>query len=163
MHDLNPANNFSPTTVSEILGTVVAVQANFYHVRLDQTLRDHHNCQLSHLLCTRRTRLKKIGQSVMVGDRVIIEEPDYQDARGAISQVLPRKTELSRPTVANAEQILLVFALEEPPLEPWQLSRFLVKAESTTIPFRLCLNKADLLTSTQQQKWQPRGGEKGNR
>ncbi len=156
MHDLTPGNHLSPTTISDISGTVVAVQANFYHVRLDQALRDSHNPQLSHLLCTRRTRLKKIGQSVMVGDRVIIEEPDYQDARGAISQVLPRKTELSRPPVANAEQILLVFALEEPPLEPWQLSRFLVKAESTTIPFLLCLNKADLLTSTQQKTWQER-------
>lgn len=154
MHDLTFLNHSSTPTLSDIVGTVVAVQANFYHVRLDQALRDSNNSQLSHLLCTRRTRLKKIGQSVMVGDRVIIEEPDYQDARGAISQVLPRKTELSRPPVANAEQILLVFALEEPPLEPWQLSRFLVKAESTNIPFRLCLNKADLMPYTQQKTWQ---------
>ncbi|MGB5594657.1 MAG: ribosome small subunit-dependent GTPase A, partial [Crocosphaera sp.] len=57
-------------------------------------------------------------------------------------------------TVANAEQILLVFALEEPSLEPWQLSRFLVKAESTNIQFRLCLNKADLMPYTQQKTWQ---------
>ncbi|MDJ0600909.1 MAG: small ribosomal subunit biogenesis GTPase RsgA [Crocosphaera sp.] len=155
MHDLSHLR--SPlSTVSRLIGTVIAVQANFYQVRLDQPLKDHHNALISHLLCTRRTRLKKIGQTVMVGDRVIIEEPDYQDARGAIAQVLPRKTELSRPPVANAEQILLVFALDEPLLEPWQLSRFLIKAESTAIPFLLCLNKADLLTSTQQKTWQER-------
>ena len=35
------------------------------------------------------------------------------------------------PPVANAQQILLLFALEAPTLDPWQLSRFLVKAEST--------------------------------
>ena len=149
------------TTVSEIVGTVVAVQANFYHVRLDQPLIDHQNSQLFHLLCTRRTRLKKIGQTVMVGDRVLVEEPDYQDARGAIAQVLPRKTELSRPPVANAEQILLVFALEEPPLDPWQLSRFLVKAESTHLSLCLCLNKADLITPTQEKTWQKRLQEWG--
>ena len=156
MHDLTPLNHSSPSTVSDIIGTVVAVQANFYQVRLDQPLINLNHSPISYLLCTRRTRLKKIGKQIMVGDRVMIEEPDYQDARGAIAQVLSRKTELSRPPVANADQILLVFALEEPLLEPWQLSRFLVKAESTKIPFLLCLNKVDLLTSSQQKEWQQR-------
>ncbi len=139
-----------------MIGTVVAVQANFYQVCLDQPLINLNNSPIPYLLCTRRTRLKKIGQQIMVGDRVMVEEPDYQDARGAIAQVLPRKTQLSRPPVANAEQMLLVFALDEPLLEPWQLSRFLVKAESTEIPFLLCLNKADLLTPIQQKTWQER-------
>ncbi len=161
MHDLTPLNHSSPSTVSDIIGTVVAVQANFYQVRLDQPLINLNHSPISYLLCTRRTRLKKIGQQIMVGDRVMIEEPDYQDARGAIAQVLSRKTELSRPPVANADQILLIFALEEPLLEPWQLSRFLVKAESTKIPFLLCLNKVDLLTSSQQKEWQQRLGKWG--
>ncbi len=156
MHDLTSLHQSSPTTVSNIIGTVVAVQANFYQVCLDQPLIHFDNSPIPYLLCTRRTRLKKIGQQIMVGDRVMVEEPDYQDARGAIAQVLPRKTQLSRPPVANAEQMLLVFALDEPLLEPWQLSRFLVKAESTEIPFLLCLNKADLLTPTQQKTWQER-------
>ena len=77
------------------------------------------------LLCTRRSRLKKIGQKVMVGDRVVVAEPDYQEDRGVIADVLPRKSVLERPPVANAEQIVLVFAVEEPSLDPWQLSRFL--------------------------------------
>ena len=58
--------------------------------------------------------------------------------------------------MANAELILLVFALEEPTLDPWQLSRFLVKAESTALQLRLCLNKCDLIESAQQQWWQQR-------
>ncbi|MGK7942430.1 MAG: small ribosomal subunit biogenesis GTPase RsgA [Crocosphaera sp.] len=156
MHELTSPNDSSPSTVSDIIGTVVAVQANFYQVRLDRSLIGLNDSPISYLLCTRRTRLKKIGQQIMVGDRVIIEDPDYQDARGAIAQVFPRQTELSRPPVANAEQILLVFALDEPLLEPWQLSRFLVKAESTKIPFLLCLNKVDLLTSKQKKEWQER-------
>lgn len=138
-----------PKPVPSIAGTVTAVQANFYQVRLEDSRSDS-------LLCTRRTRLKKIGQKVMVGDRVLIEEPDWQDARGAIAEVLPRNTELQRPPVANAELILLVFALEEPTLDPWQLSRFLVKAESTTLNLCLCLNKCDLITISQQQQWQQR-------
>lgn len=138
-----------------LLGTVTAVQANFYQVRLaNQNLSSE--IKQTSLLCTRRTRLKKIGQKVKVGDRVIVEEPDWQDGRGAISEVLPRKTELQRPPVANADRILLVFALEEPTLDPWQLSRFLVKAESTALELCLCLNKCDLISKQHQQQWQSR-------
>lgn len=108
------------------------------------------------LLCTRRSRLKKIGQQVMVGDRVEIEEPDWADGRGAITEVLPRQTELERPPVANAQQILLVFALEEPTLDPYQLSHFLVKAESTELDVCLYLNKSDLLTHEQLNQWRDR-------
>jgi ribosome biogenesis GTPase len=34
---------------------------------------------------------EKIGQRVMVGDRVLVEEPDWADGRGAIAEVLPAK------------------------------------------------------------------------
>lgn len=132
-----------------LVGTVIAVQANFYQVKLEDSRGDS-------LLCTRRSRLKKIGQKVMVGDRVSIEQPDWQDGRGAIAEVLPRTTVLQRPPVANTDLILLVFALEEPTLDPWQLSRFLVKAESTALQLYLCLNKCDLITLEQQRQWQQR-------
>lgn len=154
MNDENSALNSncsdSSNVDASIWGTVVAVQANFYQVKLDRPQ------DLKFLLCTRRTRLKKIGTKVMVGDRVLVEEPDWQDGRGAISEVKPRITELQRPPVANAEVILLLFALEEPTLDPWQLSRFLVKAESTALKLYLCLNKCDLISPTQQQQWQKR-------
>lgn len=137
----------------QLLGTVLAVQANFYQVRLEQQEEIGKDNEARFLLCTRRTRLKKIGQNVMVGDRVSIEEPDWQDGRGAIAEVLPRKTELKRPPVANADRILLVFSLEQPILDPWQLSRFLVKAESTNLELCLCLNKADLISSVREKQW----------
>ncbi|NEN98029.1 MAG: small ribosomal subunit biogenesis GTPase RsgA [Moorea sp. SIO3I7] len=150
------------------LGTVLAVQANFYQVRLDQLKVDKlevvgcednlqaNNLQPSTLLCTRRARLKKIGQQVMVGDRVVVDEPDWAGGRGVIAEVLPRTTQLDRPPIANAQQILVVFALEEPTLDAYQLSRFLVKAESTGFKVCLCLNKRDLVTQQQQQHWQQR-------
>ena len=59
-----------------------AVQANFYQVSLDpEACIDGKNRPLADapsLLCTRRTRLKKIGQQVMVGDRVVVEEPGLE-------------------------------------------------------------------------------------
>ncbi|MEG3895981.1 MULTISPECIES: ribosome small subunit-dependent GTPase A [unclassified Microcoleus] len=142
-----------------IVGTVVAVQANFYRVRLDPEAGIHDNTALADaptLLCTRRTRLKKIGQQVMVGDRVVVDEPDWTDRRGAISEVFPRQTELNRPPVANADRILLVFALAEPDLDPASLTRFLVKAESTGLEVSLCLNKCDLVTKEELEQWRDR-------
>jgi len=137
----------------ELLGTVLAAQANYYRV---QIWRAGSGTPTGELLCTRRSRLKKIGQQVMVGDRVRIEEPDWAGQRGAIAQVLPRQTQLDRPPIANANQILLVFALAEPSLDANQLSRFLVKAESTGLEVALCLSKGDLVTSQQQDQWRDR-------
>jgi ribosome biogenesis GTPase / thiamine phosphate phosphatase len=148
-----------------LVGTVVAVQANYYWVRLAASLDNvevsAQNLNTSkalpkRLLCTRRTRLKKIGQRVMVGDRVQVEEPDWADGRGVIAQVWPRQSELDRPPVANADQILLVFAVAEPVIEPYQLSRFLIKAESTGLDVCLCLSKRDLIAEAEQQIWQNR-------
>ncbi|HEY9638723.1 MAG TPA: small ribosomal subunit biogenesis GTPase RsgA [Coleofasciculaceae cyanobacterium] len=160
-----------------LLGTVLAVQANFYQVRLEKGLQverlkvagSEDNFQPSNLqpatnfkpsdlepltlLCTRRTRLKKIGQRVMVGDRVVVEEPDWEGGRAAIAEVLPRKTQLDRPPVANADQILLVFAIVDPPLEPYQLTRFLIKGESTGLGVTLCLNKSDLVSDEELEEW----------
>ena len=128
-----------------VLGTAIANQANFYQVCLDSS-------QAS-LLCTRPTRLKKIGQSVLVGDRVLVKT---EVERGAIVEVLPRKTELKRPPIANAEQILLVFALKEPTLDPIQLSRFLIEAERSQLEVILSLNKVDLISEEQKQQWSTR-------
>jgi ribosome biogenesis GTPase / thiamine phosphate phosphatase len=136
---------------AQLIGTVLAVQANFYWVRLHAE-----SLPKSLLLCTRRTRLKKIGQRVMVGDRVLVEEPDWNGDRGAISHVFPRQSELDRPPIANVDQILLVFALASPTIEPYQLSRFLVKAESTGLSVSLALSKSDLVSKNEQQEWKNR-------
>ncbi len=164
----------SPDFPSEDLwGTVVAVQANYYQVKLDSKqnpedkepknqlqnlMPDPRNLEPipDTLLCTRRSRLKKLGQRVMVGDRVKIEKPDWQGGRGAISAVLPRKSELDRPPIANTDQILLVFAMAEPTLDPHQLTRFLVKAESSYLPICLCFSKTDLVSAEEQARWEQR-------
>lgn len=142
----------SQLELNPLTGTVLAVQANYYWVKLDFSASTL-DATPTALLCTRRTRLKKIGQRVIVGDRVQVEKPDWRGGRGAIAKVFSRETELDRPPIANANQILLVFALAEPSLEPMQLSRFLVKAESTGLTICLCLSKSDLVSITEQATW----------
>ncbi|MGI8933433.1 MAG: small ribosomal subunit biogenesis GTPase RsgA [Phormidesmis sp.] len=146
------------------IGTVTAIQANYYSVQLDDSLAlaavaEQRSldlpCQPA-LLCIRRGLLKKLNQQIMVGDRVAVEEPDWQGMRGAITTVYPRQTALDRPPIANVDQILLVFAIAEPALDAHQLSRFLVKAESTGLATTLCLNKRDLVTDDIAGHWQQR-------
>ncbi len=156
---LSSAGDHRVTTPTNVLGTVLSGQANYYWVRLDPGMvprwgspMDGNNAP-SILLCTRRSRLKKIGQTVRVGDRVRVEEPDWVDGRGAIADVLERTTELDRPPIANANQIFLLFALAEPELDPMQLSRFLVKAESTGLGVCLGFNKSDLVDAHTQAAW----------
>jgi ribosome biogenesis GTPase len=151
--DLDPHLKTQISDFTTLTGTVLSVQANYYWVQLDPETLPERAREISSLLCTRRSRLKKIGQQVMVGDRVQIEEPDWEGGRGAIVQVFSRQTELDRPPIANVDQILLVFALAEPDLDPFQLSRFLIKAESTGLSVSLCLNKSDLVPLEVQQQW----------
>jgi ribosome biogenesis GTPase / thiamine phosphate phosphatase len=143
--------NLAPTDSSTALvGTVIAVQANFCQV---QIAPDTPEVGGKWILCTRRARLQKIGVSAIVGDRVTIDEVDWQGERGVVVDVFPRHSLLDRPPVANADRILLVFALAEPALDPFLLSKFLVKAESTGLQVSLCLNKSDLVTDIQRQEW----------
>jgi ribosome biogenesis GTPase / thiamine phosphate phosphatase len=131
-----------------LTGTVMAIEANYYRVRLDSSDQI--------LLCICRSRLKKIGQQVYVGDRVEIEEPDWQGLRGAISGIVDRQNLLDRPTIANVDRVLLVFALQDPPIEPLQLSRFLVAIAESQLPIILCLSKADLVSPEVAQAWRDR-------
>jgi ribosome biogenesis GTPase / thiamine phosphate phosphatase len=127
-------------------GVVIAAQANYYWVR----------SAWGSFLCTRRTRLKKVGQQVLVGDRVGVEELDWQDKRGAIATLLPRTSMLDRPPIANVDHILLLFAVAEPALEPMQVSRFLIKAEATGVAVSLGLNKCDRISPALASTWQNR-------
>lgn len=141
------------TNPEKLVGTVLSIQANYYCVQVEAS-----PCDADRLLplCTRRSRLKKIGQQVMVGDRVHVEEPDWDSGRAAIFHVEQRRSQLDRPPVANADQILLVFALAKPALDVSQLSRFLVKAESTGIDVCLCLSKSDLIPTPHREAWRDR-------
>ncbi|EFJ52532.1 hypothetical protein VOLCADRAFT_43862, partial [Volvox carteri f. nagariensis] len=97
------------------------------------------------LLCSIRSLLRKLRQDVVVGDVVRVSSIDWREGRGVVSEVLPRSSRLVDPNVANVDHVLLVFALDQPPFEELQVSRFLVAAEAAGLPFSLVLNKADLV------------------
>jgi len=140
------------TVTAARTGRVVALQANFCRVQLD---RPGPGGEI-HLLCTRRTRLAKSGQTICVGDRVTVDGIHWPDARGAVAALEPRHSLLTRPAVANVDRVVVVVALRDPEPDPLQLSRFLITAELTGRPVQLVLTKADLLTPETVEAWTAR-------
>lgn len=80
-----------------------------------------------------------------MGDKVLVGSIDWVDGRGMIENVFQRKSEILDPPVANVDHLLVFFSLEQPKLEPFSLTRFLIEAESTGIPITLVLNKMELV------------------
>jgi hypothetical protein len=68
------------------------------------------------LLCTVRALLKKMQQTVLVGDEVTISSIDWAAGRGTVSAVLPRTSELVDPAIANVDHVVLLFGLTKPPV-----------------------------------------------
>lgn len=91
---------------------------------------------------------------VAVGDRVRLQR--MPDDTGVIEAVLPRRTKLSRVApgrrtaeqviIANADQLVIVFAVKEPTPRLRLLDRFLIAAELGGLVAIICLNKIDLYT-----------------
>lgn len=108
------------------------------------------------LLCVVRAVLKKIKRRVLVGDKVLVGSIDWVDRRGVIENVFSRKSEILDPPVANVDHLLVLFAMEQPKLEVYSLTRFLVEAESTGIPITLALNKSELVDEETRVAWKSR-------
>lgn len=103
-----------------------------------------------------RAVLKKIKRRVLVGDKVVVGSIDWVDRRGMIENVFQRSSEILDPPVANVDHLLVLFSLEQPKIEPFALTRFLVEAESTGIPLTLALNKSELVDEETLIAWKSR-------
>jgi len=67
-----------------------------------------------------------------------------QQKTAVIEKILPRKNFLTRPSVANVEQVVIVSSIKEPDLDFEQLNRYIALAKYHKIKTKLCFNKNDL-------------------
>lgn len=93
------------------------------------------------LSCTLRGRLRLEDKRILVGDKV---EVTRQGQSGVVERILPRRTELERPPIANVDQAVVVFAVEEPAPNLLLLDRILVQAELAGLSAAVIFNKCDL-------------------
>ncbi|MCL2573340.1 MAG: ribosome small subunit-dependent GTPase A [Defluviitaleaceae bacterium] len=95
------------------------------------------------LVCQARGLFRKKGITPLVGDFVEISSIDYEKSTGYLQGILPRKTELKRPRVANINQVILVCAVV-PAINLDVIDGFLIVCENQGIDVILCINKIDL-------------------
>lgn len=94
--------------------------------------------------CKAKGIFRKEKIKPLVGDDVEIEITHAKDCEGNIMKILPRKSELIRPAVANIDQALLIFAMTKPEPNYNLLDRFLIMMRQQGLECILCFNKQDL-------------------
>lgn len=106
--------------------------------------------------CPVRARLKKEGVSVVTGDLVELDEVEppssaQERGTGVIAARLPRRNLLTRPYLANLDQVFIVQAMHQPEWNPLLCDRYLVhlQLELDSVPLFICVNKCDLATESE--------------
>ena len=125
-------------------GKIIKGIAGFYYVHC----ADHqiYECKAKGIF-----RNKKIKP--LVGDNVEITVLNTDPPEGNIDRILERKSELIRPAVANIDQALVVFAIQDPEPNLNLLDRFLVMMETSGIPVTIAFNKIDLADEAMMDRY----------
>lgn len=116
-----------------IQGVITKGVGGFYYVRTSDEIIE----------CRARGNFREEKITPLVGDNVIIRI-SKEDNTGYIDEICKRKTELSRPAVANITQAIIVMSIEEPNINLWLLDRFIIMAEKEKLNIIICINKVDL-------------------
>lgn len=115
----------------KLAGKITKILANFYYVQ-DKEGKIWE--------CFARARLLKEGKILYVGDQIEFE------TSGVIVDLKERKNKVSKPPVANIDQVLIVFSTSEPDFDFYNLDRYLsfVRYELPDERLIICINKIDL-------------------
>lgn len=89
--------------------------------------------------------------AVVVGDYV---EVSKKGGSPVITGVIPRRTLLVRPLIANVDLVVVVFALASPDPSPGLVDRFLVQVHANGLTPLLCFNKVDLVGPDKAFQWE---------
>lgn len=117
-------------------GKIVKGIAGFYYVHVPGS--GIYECKAKGIFRNR-------NQKPLVGDMVIIEPEDDELKIGNVTEILPRKNQLTRPLVANVDQALVVFAAADPDPNLHLLDYFLIRMQFENVPVIICFNKSDLV------------------
>ncbi len=123
-------------------GKIIKGIAGFYYVQVESGVYE----------CKAKGACRKEKIKPLVGDDVEIDVISEEEMTGNVINILPRKSELIRPAVANVDQALLIFATKSPEPNLNLLDRFLCMMEEQDLPIIICFNKDDLADEGFQQQ-----------
>jgi len=126
-----------------MIGKIIKGIAGFYYVNVESS---------GIYECKAKGAFRKDKIKPLVGDDVEIDVISQEEMTGNVISILPRKSELIRPAVANVDQALLIFATKNPEPNLNLLDRFLCMMEEQQVPITICFNKVDLAGESFKQQ-----------
>ena len=115
-------------------GIIIKGISSFYYVQVGEDIYE----------CKARGIFRKKNMAPLVGDRVVLSILDEEDKKGIIDEILPRKSYLVRPPIANIDKVLITFSVKEPVPNLSLLDRFIILAEREELEIVILLTKTDL-------------------
>ena len=100
-------------------------------------------------VCKARGKFRNLGLTPLVGDEVIFNEKDNY-----ILDILPRKNELLRPSIANIDMCIIITSLKKPDFSSNLLDKFLVICEYNKVKPIIIFTKYDLLKSSEKKDFE---------
>lgn len=116
-------------------GKIIKGIAGFYYVHISG--KGTYECKAKGVF-------RKDNKKPLVGDDVEIQILNEEKLQGNISAILPRRSEIIRPAVANIDQALVIFSIVKPQPNFNLLDRFLIMMQQQDIPCIICFNKMDM-------------------
>lgn len=123
-------------------GKIIKGIAGFYYVYVEE--HGIYECKAKGIF--RKDHVKPL-----VGDDVLVDVLDESKMLGNIREILPRRSALLRPAVANVDQALVIFAIVKPNPNFNLLDRFLIRMERQNLPTIICFNKQDIATEEEKE------------
>lgn len=96
--------------------------------------------------CRAKGIFRKEKIKPLVGDDVEISILDEAERLGNLDKILPRKSELVRPAVANVDQAMIIFAVSDPMPNLNLLDRFLLMMNRQKVKTIVVFSKSDLVS-----------------
>lgn len=123
-------------------GKIIKGIAGFYYVYVE----GHGTYE-----CKAKGIFRKDHVKPLVGDDVVMDVLDESEMLGNISEILPRRSTLIRPAVANVDQAMIIFAIVKPNPNFNLLDRFLIRMERQNLPTVICFNKQDIASAQEKE------------
>ncbi|MDU2354339.1 MAG: ribosome small subunit-dependent GTPase A [Anaerococcus sp.] len=113
-------------------GKIIKSQKELYYVETSENI----------FMCKARGNFRKRGIKPLVGDNALIEI--QEEDKAYIIEILERKNEIKRPNIANIDQMLIFVTINDPPLNLYNLDKYLAMCEHENIDVVIILSKKDL-------------------
>ncbi|MDU2599566.1 ribosome small subunit-dependent GTPase A [Anaerococcus sp.] len=120
-------------------GKIIKAQKELYYVDIGNKI----------YMSKARGNFRKKGIKPLVGDDVIIDIQDEDKAY--ITEILERKNLIKRPNISNVDQMLVFVTINDPPLNLYNLDKYLAMCEYENMDVVIILSKKDLSPSEKVQ------------